>query len=173
MTSGSTARQRATARRCCWPPESSPGRWLTRSANPTRSLLADALAEAGLAVVKENPAHRRSSLIALTEKGKRTFAKMRAREVPVVANIATEFDAQDLDRATAICTSLNRFSAGWAYVVEPSEGRIVAHTSVDCPAQWQLPILRWIDAALISMWHATAVAPALADAAPAWAAASR
>lgn len=70
----------------------------------------------------------------------------------------------DLDRATAICTSLNRFSAGWAYVVEPSEGRIVAHTSVDCPAQWQLPILRWIDAALISMWHATAVAPALADA---------
>lgn len=69
-------------------------------------LLADALAEAGLAVVKENPAHRRSSLIALTEKGKRTFAKMRAREVPVVANIATEFDAQDLDRATASLTRL-------------------------------------------------------------------
>jgi DNA-binding MarR family transcriptional regulator len=69
-------------------------------------LLADALAEAGLAVVKENPAHRRSSLIALTDKGKRTFTKMRAREVPVVANIATEFDAQDLDRATALLTRL-------------------------------------------------------------------
>ncbi len=69
-------------------------------------LLADALAEAGLAAVKENPAHRRSSLIALTDKGKRTFAKMRAREVPVVANIANEFDGQDLDRATALLTRL-------------------------------------------------------------------
>ena len=37
----------------------------------------------------------------------------------------------DLDRATAICTSLNRFSAGWAYVVEPSEGRIVAPARED------------------------------------------
>ncbi len=69
-------------------------------------LLTDALAEAGLATVKENPAHRRSSLIALTDKGKRTFAKMRAREVPVVANIANEFDAQDLERATALLTRL-------------------------------------------------------------------
>lgn len=69
-------------------------------------LLTDALAEAGLAVVKENPAHRRSSLIALTDKGKRTFAKMRAREVPVVANLANEFDTQELDRATALLTRL-------------------------------------------------------------------
>jgi DNA-binding MarR family transcriptional regulator len=68
--------------------------------------LADALAEADLATVKENPAHRRSSLIALTDKGKRTFAKMRAREVPVVANVANEFDAQDLERATALLTRL-------------------------------------------------------------------
>lgn len=69
-------------------------------------LLADALVEAGLATVKENPAHRRSSLIALTDKGKRTFAKMRAREIPVVANIANEFDAHDLDRAAALLTRL-------------------------------------------------------------------
>lgn len=69
-------------------------------------LLADALVEAGLAAVKENPAHRRSSLIALTDKGKRTFAKMRAREVPLVSSIANEFEAQDIDRATAILTRL-------------------------------------------------------------------
>jgi DNA-binding MarR family transcriptional regulator len=69
-------------------------------------LLADALIEAGLAAVRENPAHRRSSLIALTDKGRRTFAKMRAREVPVVASIANEFDAQDLERATAVLTRL-------------------------------------------------------------------
>jgi DNA-binding MarR family transcriptional regulator len=69
-------------------------------------LLADALVETGLAVVKENPAHRRSSLIGLTEKGRRTFAKMRAREVPIVEDIAAGFDAQDLERATAVLTRL-------------------------------------------------------------------
>lgn len=69
-------------------------------------LLADALVEAGMAAVKENPAHRRSSLIALTEKGKRAFAKMRAREAPIVEQIAAPFDAHDLDRAAAVLTRL-------------------------------------------------------------------
>ena len=69
-------------------------------------LLADALVAADLAVVKENPAHRRSSLIALTDKGKRAFAKMRARETPVAADLADEFDAQELDRAAAVLTRL-------------------------------------------------------------------
>jgi len=71
-------------------------------------LLADALCAAGLAAVKENPAHRRSSLIALTDKGKRAFAKMQAREVPVIEALADDFDAQELERATAV---LNRLSA--------------------------------------------------------------
>lgn len=69
-------------------------------------LLADALVEAGLAAVKENPAHRRSSLIALTEKGRRTFAKMRAREAPIVEDIAAGFEAHDLERAAAVLTRL-------------------------------------------------------------------
>ena len=71
-------------------------------------LLADALVAAGLAVVKENPAHRRSSLIALTDKGKRAFAKMEARERPVIEELAEEFEAQALERATAV---LNRLAA--------------------------------------------------------------
>ena len=71
-------------------------------------LLADALCEASLAVVKENPAHRRSSLIALTEKGKRAFAKMQSREVPVIEVLAGDFDALELERATAV---LNRLVA--------------------------------------------------------------
>ena len=37
IRSGSVTSARATATRCCWPPESSPGRWSTRSARPTRS----------------------------------------------------------------------------------------------------------------------------------------
>jgi DNA-binding MarR family transcriptional regulator len=69
-------------------------------------LLADALVSAGLAAVKDNPAHRRSSLIALTEKGKRAFAKMQAREAPLVEEMAWEFEAPELDRATAVLERL-------------------------------------------------------------------
>jgi len=69
-------------------------------------LLADALVKAGLAAVKDNPAHRRSPLIALTDKGKRAFAKMQAREAPIVEEMAWEFEAQELDRATAVLERL-------------------------------------------------------------------
>ena len=69
-------------------------------------LLADELVEGGLASVKENPAHRRSSLIALTEKGRRAFAKMRAREAPLIEELSGEFEAQELERATAVLTRL-------------------------------------------------------------------
>jgi DNA-binding MarR family transcriptional regulator len=71
-------------------------------------LLADALCAAGLAAVRENPAHRRSSLIALTEKGKRAFGKMHAREAPVIDEIAGEFEAQELERAVSV---LHRLAA--------------------------------------------------------------
>lgn len=69
-------------------------------------LLADALVEGGFASVKENPAHRRSSLITLTEKGRRAFAKMRAREAPLIEELSGEFEAQELERATAVLTRL-------------------------------------------------------------------
>lgn len=69
-------------------------------------LLADALVEAGLASVKTNPAHRRSSLIALTDKGRRLFVKMGAREAPIIEEVAAEFDAQELERATQVLTRL-------------------------------------------------------------------
>jgi len=69
-------------------------------------LLADALVKAGLAAVKDNPAHKRSSLIALTEKGKRAFAKMHAREAPVVQEMAWEFDERELERAIAVLERL-------------------------------------------------------------------
>jgi DNA-binding MarR family transcriptional regulator len=69
-------------------------------------LLADALIEGGFASVKENPAHRRSSLIALTDKGRRTFTKMRAREAPLIEELSSEFEAQELERATGVLTRL-------------------------------------------------------------------
>ena len=49
IRSGSVTSARATATRCCWPPDSSPGRWSARSASPT-------LVERGRA-----PARRRSA----------------------------------------------------------------------------------------------------------------
>lgn len=70
-------------------------------------LLADALVAAGLAAIKENPAHRRSSLIALTEKGRRTFGRMRERESPIVEELATAFDARELERASAVLVRLS------------------------------------------------------------------
>jgi DNA-binding MarR family transcriptional regulator len=70
-------------------------------------LLADALVDGGFASVKENPAHRRSSLITLTEKGRRAFAKMRAREAPLIEELSGEFEAQELERATAVLTRLS------------------------------------------------------------------
>lgn len=71
-------------------------------------LLADALCEAGLATVNENPAHKRSSLIALTDKGKRAFVKMTAREAPVIAEIAQAFGADELDRAADVLERLSK-----------------------------------------------------------------
>lgn len=69
-------------------------------------LLADALCEAEFAVVKENPAHKRSLLIVLTEKGKRTFAKIGGREAPVIVELARAFGAEELERATQVLERL-------------------------------------------------------------------
>jgi hypothetical protein len=47
-TFGLVISARATATRCCWPPESSAGRWLRRSAMPTFSSSPSSHAESGL-----------------------------------------------------------------------------------------------------------------------------
>ena len=46
ISAGSVTRARATATRCCWPPDSSVGSWLTRSPRPSRSSAAVARAGA-------------------------------------------------------------------------------------------------------------------------------
>ena len=48
-TAGALTSARATATRCCWPPESCAGRWLRRSARPTRSSTLSTHALLGLA----------------------------------------------------------------------------------------------------------------------------
>jgi DNA-binding MarR family transcriptional regulator len=69
-------------------------------------LLADALVEGGLALVKENPAHRRSSLIALTDKGRRAFGKMRAREAPLIEELVWRVRGAGVGARDAVLTRL-------------------------------------------------------------------
>jgi DNA-binding MarR family transcriptional regulator len=69
-------------------------------------LLADALVDQRLAAIMDNPAHKRSSLVALSEKGRRAFVKMRAREAPVIEDLARDFEARELERATGVLVRL-------------------------------------------------------------------
>lgn len=58
--------------------------------------LADQVAEAGLLTFKDNPEHKRSSLMDLTAKGKRTFAAMKDREVSALRYLASVLPEKDL-----------------------------------------------------------------------------
>jgi DNA-binding MarR family transcriptional regulator len=58
--------------------------------------LADALVSAGQCEYLPNPAHKRSPLLALTEKGRGTFARMRERERETVAARAASLDPKAL-----------------------------------------------------------------------------
>ena len=65
MTRGSSAIARAMATRCCWPPDSSAGRWSARSASPTRSSAARPSASASARVL---PATLRSASVDVAER---------------------------------------------------------------------------------------------------------
>lgn len=68
--------------------------------------LADSLTEAGLVSLRENPAHRRSQLIMLTDKGVKAFGRMAAREAPLIGELSGDFTAQDMECATAVLSRL-------------------------------------------------------------------
>lgn len=76
---------------------------IARSKGVTRQHIqvnVDALLAAGLAEAHVNPAHRRSSLIALTTEGEKLFAEVRRREAKVLTKLAASQQRQSL--ATAI-----------------------------------------------------------------------
>lgn len=68
----------------------------------------DALAQAGLVTLRDNPGHKRSPLVALTGKGRKTFAGMRRREQGPLEQIAGKFTAEELRTASDILTRLKR-----------------------------------------------------------------
>lgn len=64
---------------------------IARSKSVTRQhiqTIVDELAASGLVALEANPAHKRSSLVILTAKGRKTFDEMRRREAAVLAALA-------------------------------------------------------------------------------------
>jgi DNA-binding MarR family transcriptional regulator len=55
-------------------------------------LIADELLGMKLIELRDNPAHRRSPLLALTREGKTAFAEIRKREVPLLERLGTALE---------------------------------------------------------------------------------
>lgn len=66
----------------------------------------DALAKVHLATFRDNPGHKRSPFVALTPKGRTTFARMRRREGGVLGHMAKGFTTDELRKASDTLTKL-------------------------------------------------------------------
>jgi DNA-binding MarR family transcriptional regulator len=77
--------------------------------------LVDALAERELVVLRPNPAHRRSPLVELTERGRTLFDEMRAREAPIVDRLDRRLSA---DKVATTASTLQVLAAQLAALLE-------------------------------------------------------
>ena len=64
--------------------------------------LMDGMAEAGFVKFVENPADQRAMLVALTKKGRATYAKTQEREWRWTNAVAAHFDAEEMRRAAEL-----------------------------------------------------------------------
>jgi DNA-binding MarR family transcriptional regulator len=71
-------------------------------------IIMNALAAAKLVTAVENPAHRRSPLFDLSEKGRKTFSAMTRREVMPLKRLAAGLSELALDQTHKTLTELNR-----------------------------------------------------------------
>ena len=72
----------------------------------------DELLAAGLVAKHPNPAHRRSPVVALTDKGTAFFERIRAREQAFLAPLASDLDAGDVEAAARVLSAcLAHFAA--------------------------------------------------------------
>ena len=69
-------------------------------------VIVDALAALRHVAVLANPAHKRSPLVSLTAQGRRTFEQMRRREADLLAALAADIDAGDVDAALRALAAL-------------------------------------------------------------------
>jgi len=68
----------------------------------------DALQNGGLVELRDNPAHRRSSLVALSREGHAAFAEIRRSEALVLEKLAEGLDAKDVAAALRVLRSLRK-----------------------------------------------------------------
>lgn len=73
--------------------------------------IVDALVERELVIVAANPAHRRSSLIRLTSKGRRLMQAVAERERSVLPLLAAAFSEAELQEAAELTGRLRRLAA--------------------------------------------------------------
>lgn len=78
-------------------------------------MLTDRLAEEGLVEFIDNPAHKRSWLVRLTEKGKTCIETMLTREAGVLKELPVTVSEQDILTATAVLRSLREVFQGQAW----------------------------------------------------------
>ena len=74
-------------------------------------MLVNPLLAEGLVERIENPRHKSSKLIRLTAAGRRVIAGLEAREKPVLAAMAAELDAEELERAAAALARIRELLA--------------------------------------------------------------
>jgi DNA-binding MarR family transcriptional regulator len=67
----------------------------------------DELVRTALGALKDNPAHRRSPFVVLTERGQSVFKEMRGREEGILNSLAKEFTANELEQALKVLARLN------------------------------------------------------------------
>ena len=84
--------------------------------------LVNPLLDLGYVEAGDNPAHRRSKLIAITPEGERVFQAMRARENDVFRQVDLGLDAAELRAANEVLLELVDVLDGdsWQSVVEPT-----------------------------------------------------
>lgn len=82
---------------------------------------ADALADAGFVQFAENPAHKRSQLMTLTDKGQGAFATMRKREAVILNQLSANHEAADLAAAADVLGRLHADLDGLAKASAPED----------------------------------------------------
>lgn len=81
------------------------GRTQSLSRQFVQRMVNDAAA-AGLVETRENPRHRRSRLIALTERGAATMDRVAARELSVMTGLGAQYTDADLDACLRVLSDL-------------------------------------------------------------------
>ncbi len=81
--------------------------------------LVNELLAAGYVEYRDNPAHRRSKLVAPTRAGAAAFAALRAREAAALTRLAVDIDAIEMARAAQVLSQLIEgfHGPGWRKIV--------------------------------------------------------